>query len=205
MKNPCFTTPEIVAPSKLQVLVDRAPDKELLLTLELCFLNYVWPTELPGLEVADFIFDCGVPVRLSVGQRQLSRRARMIPINPTHRPVFRALLPGSGPLFLSPRPYARLRLLATNLGMDLPPRIALRSCVAYGWYSGLSADEVAARAGLASPSRLKCVPYAMAAAKESFRLDFNLRHYARRPRYCGPGALPLELKANPPRRGGITQ
>jgi hypothetical protein len=186
----------VILPSTLQTLVDFAPDKDLLLTIKLCFHLYARPKDLESLDVADFNSDtAGDPISYSIGRPASPLfPARNSPIDSPHREVLKSLLPKSGSVFRGPNPYGRLRLLARNLQIDLPSRIGLRSCIAYARQAGLSAAEVCARAGLKSPTLGHCLETTFhEAAGEYFGVDFNLPHSQLRPRYYGPTAPPQQL------------
>ena len=134
---PCiFRVPE------LDCLVQRAPNKELLLTLKLTFECHVRPRELPELAVSNFSF---APLGQAVGVflpdlRGLARQH--IPIDPQHRPVLAAWPPPAGRFFMNPNPLARLQRHAAQMGVYLSRRAALYTCVHYARLSGVSAAQV---------------------------------------------------------------
>ena len=85
--------PGIIRVPELKRLVQRAPNKELLLTLKLTFECYVRPRERPELAVSNFSFaPLGQPVGVFLPDLR-GPAHRRIPIDPQHRPVLAALPP----------------------------------------------------------------------------------------------------------------
>jgi hypothetical protein len=134
--------PCIIRVPELKCLVQRVPDKELLLTLKLTFQSYVRPRELPELAVANFSFaPLGQPVGVFLPDLR-GPAHRHIPIDPQHRPALAALPPPASRLFMKPNPFARLQRHAAQLGVNLSRRAALYTCVHYARLSGVSAAQV---------------------------------------------------------------
>lgn len=185
--------PSIIAISDLDRLVRLAPDKEILLTIKLCYHCYVRANELSGLGVSAFYFGIeGEPLWVSVGSDKRDPLSRTIPIDPFHRPILRALLPAFGPAFTNANPFGRLQRFAGSVGIRVSRGTALRSCVHYARYAGLPAAKVATFVGLRCP--FVAAPVigggARAEAQRYFGIDFAVGVY--RPQYCDPEGLPLE-------------
>jgi hypothetical protein len=134
--------PCIIRVPELQRLVQRAPDKELLLTLKLTFQCSVPPRELPELAVSNFSFaPLGQPVGVFLPDLRGAAH-RHIPIDPQHRPVLAALPPSAFRLFMKPNPLARLQRHGAQMGVCLSQRAALYTWVHYARLSGVSAAQV---------------------------------------------------------------
>ena len=139
--------PGIFRVPELDCLVQRAPNKELLLTLKLTFECHVRPRELPELAVSNFSF---APLGQAVGVflpdlRGLARQH--IPIDPQHRPVLAAWPPSAGRLFMKANPLARLQRHAAQMGVYLSRRAALYTCVHYARLSGVMLPKSASSVG----------------------------------------------------------
>jgi integrase len=185
--------PSIIPISNLERLVRLAPDKEILLTIKLCYHCYVRAGELSGLGVSAFYFGIeGKPLWVSVGSDKRDPLGRTIPIDPFHRPILRALLPAFGPAFTNANPFGRLQRFAGGVGIRVSRGAALRSCVHFARYAGLPGAKAAAFVGRRCPFVAARVigEAAQAEARKYFGIDFAVGVY--RPQYCGPEALPLE-------------
>ena len=181
--------------------MDHAPDKELLLTAKVTFHHFVRARELDFLGRDDFYFDVRefpVAVKVRNADRRDGRIWRLIPIDSSHRPGLKGLLPSSGPLFVHANPFARLQNFAGKLGIKVTRRTALLSCVAHAWGAGMSGEEISVRLGqdLASrrPTPIFRPGQLEAEAADYFAVDFTTGPDL--PHYCGPEALPRVFREN---------
>jgi integrase len=152
MKNIVLSVNSILPVSQLTQLVSQAPDKETLLALELPTHHFLRRSEALALLSEDFARDeSGIPVQIRVsGERSHTRQVVVIQTPQHFRPLFQALLPESGPVFLSRDPYARLRKFGGKMGIHLTTDILRRSCIAYTVASGMPLDQLASLCGFSN-------------------------------------------------------
>lgn len=181
--------PGIIHPDDLALFAQRAPDRDLVLTLKLAFHYAVRPAHLKGLNTTDLVLkDHRGGTGIFPPGRAPTQHYSMPPLG-DDVDVFSAMLPpGSGPmpLFVSKDPWARLRRFAAALHIDLPRNCGRRSAALYAWAFGLRLEEIARRQLTGSPPswhRPLRVPVTLEMAISYWTVPFDLDHISRLPRY----------------------
>jgi len=173
-----------VATPTFRLIMEKAPDQDIALTVELVFRQFVRPSELTTIEGSRIQCDeHGEPERFYVCG---SGEGRWIKIHPCGRPLLRGVLPLSGPLLLTKNPFKRLQRFAAWLGVCLDGRRVHHTCVLQALALDGDVAYVAQQAGMvgARLHRHRFLPQVEDAAS-FWEFNFDLERLMTLPRHCG--------------------
>ena len=178
------------------LLLDNAPDRELLLAGTLSLRHSARHFELGYLRAEDFVVnEKGDPLALLLVDKHDWRQKRCVAFAREERAAIRALLPISGRLFLDKDPFGRLQRFAQSIGMRLLRRRGKWTSCADAVDPGCGRDALPAmaddRPDDPDPNHYRLLIVG-AVPPGCWRWTYDLARIAALPRHCG----------RPPTQGG---
>lgn len=179
--------PEVFSLEEIDAIAKILPDQETMLAFVLILFGHLRQDEAQELTRAHFGFsnqEIGVTAEIAKHKKGQKPQPRDIPIKPILAQLLPALLPDSGPIFVSKDVYERLRKIVKAAQIDWKHNALRHCCTSYAVAAGEDIKDVAKFSGhtVAVLKRNYLVPVEPADAEKYWAMTFDLERLRQLPR-----------------------